>query len=78
MEEAGREVKMSQVGGERREVGLTSEEVRELNTPKPKRDMTRTHLVKKAVNVLAAGLTAAAGVWLAGTLQNKHRHFNHL
>lgn len=59
MEEAGKEVKMSQAERERQAVGLTPEEVRELNTLKPKKDkdMTRRDLVKKVGNVLTTFLT---------------------
>lgn len=51
--------------------GPTREEAQELNRPKPVQGVALNDLnkVKKAVNVLAASLTAAAGTGLAATAQ---------
>lgn len=60
---------MSKAEEERQDVGLSPEEVRKINRLRSLKGDAFKKKVRRAANVLAAGITAVAGVGLAGTVQ---------
>lgn len=66
MEDTKKEVKMARAEEERKAVGLTPEEVREINEPRESKSKSK---ISTAANVLAASLTAVAGVGPAAEVE---------